>query len=68
MESLDAAITDARPGIKAFSSQTVPQINQLVRDLAEMSESLSAISSKLDGGGAGALLGGPKLPDYKPQK
>ncbi len=67
MESLDAAITDARPGIKAFSTQTVPQINQLVRNISEMSESLNAISSKLDRGGAGAILGGSKLPDYKPK-
>lgn len=67
MESLDAAITDARPGIKAFSTQTVPQINQLTRNLAEMSESLNAISNKLDRGGAGAVLGGSKLPDYKPR-
>lgn len=67
MESLDQAITDARPGIKAFSTQTVPQINQLARNLAEMSESLNAISAKLDRGGAGAVLGGSKLPDYKGQ-
>ena len=67
MQSLDAAITDARPGIKAFSTQTVPQINQLTRNLAEMSEALSAISNKLDRGGAGAVLGGSKLPDYKPR-
>jgi len=67
MESLDQAITDARPGVKAFSTQTVPQINQLVRNLAEMSESLNAISAKLDRGGAGAVLGGGKLPDYKGQ-
>jgi phospholipid/cholesterol/gamma-HCH transport system substrate-binding protein len=65
MESLDAAITDARPGIKAFSTRTVPQINQLVRNLEEMSASLNAISAKLDRGGAGAVLGGTKLPDYK---
>lgn len=67
LESLDAAITDARPGIKAFSTQTVPQINQLARNLAEMSEALGAISNKLDRGGAGAVLGGSKLPDYKPR-
>lgn len=67
LESLDAAVTDARPGIKAFSSQTVPQINQLVRNLAEMTESLGAISSKLDRGGAGAVIGGATLPDYKPR-
>jgi phospholipid/cholesterol/gamma-HCH transport system substrate-binding protein len=67
LESLDAAVTDARPGIKAFSTQTVPQINQLARNLAEMSESLNAISSKLDRGGVGGVLGGSKLPDYKPR-
>jgi phospholipid/cholesterol/gamma-HCH transport system substrate-binding protein len=67
LESLDAAVTDARPGIKAFSTQTVPQINQLARNLAEMSEALGAISTKLDRGGAGAVLGGSKLPDYKPR-
>lgn len=65
MESLDAAITDARPGIKAFSAETLPQVNQLVSNLAEMSDSLNAISAKLDRGGAGAVLGGSKLPDYK---
>jgi phospholipid/cholesterol/gamma-HCH transport system substrate-binding protein len=67
MESLDGAITDARPGLKAFSSQTVPEVNQLVRNLADMSDSLNAISTKLDRGGAGALVGGSKLPDYKPK-
>jgi phospholipid/cholesterol/gamma-HCH transport system substrate-binding protein len=67
LESLDAAITDARPGIKAFSSETVPQINQTVRNLNEMSETLNAIATKLDRGGAGAVLGGTKLPDYKGQ-
>lgn len=68
LQTLDSAITDARPGIKAFSTQTVPQINQLARNLAEMSDALNAISTKLDRGGAGAVLGGSKLPDYKPGK
>jgi phospholipid/cholesterol/gamma-HCH transport system substrate-binding protein len=67
MESLDAAITDARPGLKALSTQTVPEINQLVRNLGEMSDSLSAISAKLNRGGAGAVLGGGKVPVYKPR-
>ena len=67
LDSLDGAVTDARPGMKAFSTQTVPQINQLVRNLGEMSESLNAISAKLDRGGAGAVLSGSRLPDYKGQ-
>jgi phospholipid/cholesterol/gamma-HCH transport system substrate-binding protein len=67
MATLDGAITDARPALKSFSSRTVPEINQLVRNLGEMTESLGVISSKLDRGGAGAVLGGSKLPDYKPR-
>ncbi|HWI87419.1 MAG TPA: MlaD family protein [Sphingomonas sp.] len=68
MANIDAAVDDAKPGLKALSTQTVPAINQLVRDLGETASSLSAISGKLDQGGAGGLIGGPKLPDYKPRK
>jgi phospholipid/cholesterol/gamma-HCH transport system substrate-binding protein len=68
MANLDEAVDGAKPGIKALSTQTVPAINQLVRDLGDTAASLSAISGKLDRGGAGGLIGGPKLPDYKPRK
>jgi phospholipid/cholesterol/gamma-HCH transport system substrate-binding protein len=40
-------------------------MGQLVRDLRAMSESLNSVASKIDQQGAGALIGGPKLPDYK---
>ncbi len=65
MANLDAAVTDARPGLKALSTQTVPEISQLIRDLTEMSQALSAVAGRLDSGGAGGVLGGRKLPDYK---
>ncbi|MBY8822308.1 MlaD family protein [Sphingomonas colocasiae] len=65
MDTLDAAIGDARPGLQAFSKQTVPEVGQLVRDLRDMSEALTAVATRLDRGGAGALVGSPKLPDYK---
>ncbi|HMI19233.1 MAG TPA: MlaD family protein [Sphingomonas sp.] len=68
MANLDEAVDDAKPGLKALSTQTVPAINQLVRDLGDTASSLSAISGKLNQGGAGGLIGGPKLPDYKPRK
>ncbi len=66
LASLDGAVKDARPGIQSFSNQTLPEVGQLVRDLRAMSESLGSVAGKLDQGGAGALLGSPKLPDYKP--
>ncbi len=68
MVNLDAAIADARPGIRAFSTQTLPEVAQLVRDLRATSESLGSVAAKIDQQGAGALLGGTKLPDYKPGK
>ena len=68
MGNLDAAIGDARPGLQAFSKQTIPEVGQLVRDLREMSDSLSAVSQRLNQQGAGGIIGGSKLPDYKPRK
>jgi phospholipid/cholesterol/gamma-HCH transport system substrate-binding protein len=67
MDTLDAAIGDARPGLQAFSKQTIPEVGQLVRDLRDMAEALTAVSQRLDRGGAGSLIGSPKLPDYKPK-
>lgn len=68
MANLDGAITDARPGLKAISTTTVPQINQLIRDLADTAQSLQKLSGRFDKGGAGGLIGGEHLPDYKPHK
>src|SRR3546814_4991118 len=65
-DTLNAAIGDARPGLQAFSKQTVPEVGQLVHDLRVMSESLSSVAQKLDQGGAGSLIGPQKLPDYEP--
>ncbi len=67
MDTLDATLKDAQPGVQAFSKNTIPEVGQLVRDLRVMSESLSAVATKIDQGGATSILGSPKLPDYKPQ-
>ncbi len=68
LATLDAAVGDARPGLQALSTQTVPEVGQLVRDLRSMSDSLGSVAQKLDQGGAGAILGPQPLPDYKPGK
>lgn len=68
METLDATIGDARPGLQAFSKKTIPEVGQLVQDLRQMAIALSSVAEKIDQGGASGLLGGPKLPDYKPSK
>ncbi|MFZ2997883.1 MlaD family protein [Sphingobium sp.] len=66
IDTLDKTIGEAQPGVKAFSNQTMPEVNQLVRDLREMSRAFRGVAEKLDQQGAGSLVGSPKLPDYKP--
>lgn len=66
IETLDKTIGEAQPGVKAFSTQTMPEVNQLVRDLREMSRSFKGVAEKLDQQGAGSIVGSPPLPDYKP--
>jgi len=64
-DTLNAAIQDARPGLQTFSKRTVPEINQLVLDLRQMSAALASVAEKVDRQGAGSLIGQQKLPDYK---
>jgi phospholipid/cholesterol/gamma-HCH transport system substrate-binding protein len=65
--NLDAIMTDARPGIQNFSKTTLPEANRLVRDLRQLSESLRALTERVEQGGIGSALGPEKLPDYKPR-
>ena len=67
MKTLDATLKDARPGVQAFSKQTLPEVGALVRDLRVMAESLTNVAAKIDQGGATSLLSSSKLPDYKPR-
>ena len=67
-DNLDAVVADARPGVQNFSKSTLPEANRLVRDLRELTESLTGFSERLEQGGIGGALGPEKLPDYKPRK
>lgn len=65
MAQLERAIGDARPGIQAFSNQTLPEVGQLMRDLRSTSESLREITDRLNQQGIGGVIGGQRLPDYR---
>jgi phospholipid/cholesterol/gamma-HCH transport system substrate-binding protein len=67
-DSLDAMISDARPGVQNFSKSTLPEANKLVHDLRELTKSLQGVSNRVEQGGIGGALGPEKLPDYKPGK
>ena len=66
MAQLEGALGDARPGIQAFSNQTLPEVGQLIRDLRASSESLREITDRLNQRGVGGVIGGQRLPDYEP--
>ncbi|WP_129791922.1 MlaD family protein [Sphingosinicella sp. CPCC 101087] len=66
MQNLDSVLGDARPGVQAFSTQTLPEIGQLVRDLRATTDSLRDISGRLNQQGVSGVIGGQRLPDYQP--
>jgi phospholipid/cholesterol/gamma-HCH transport system substrate-binding protein len=66
-DNLDAVVADARPGVQNLTKNTIPEANRLVKDLRELSVSLSDFSQRMNEGGVGGVLGKPKLPDYKPK-
>jgi phospholipid/cholesterol/gamma-HCH transport system substrate-binding protein len=67
-DSLNAMITDARPGVQNFSKSTLPEANKLVHDLRDLSNSLQQVTDRVNQQGIGGTLGPEKLPDYKPGK
>jgi len=68
MRNLDAVLADARPGVQTFSTRTLPEVGALVRDLRATTESLRNMSERLDQQGVGGVIGGERLPDYRPRR
>lgn len=65
-DQLEGALSDTRPGLRQFSDSTLPAAEAAIRELRATSRSLRNVIEKVDEQGAGALVGGPELPDYKP--
>ncbi|WP_375289572.1 MlaD family protein [Qipengyuania sp.] len=65
-ESLNQTLAEARPASKQLTESTLPAAEATLRDLRATSKALRQVTEKIDNKGAGALLGGPKLPDYEP--
>jgi phospholipid/cholesterol/gamma-HCH transport system substrate-binding protein len=68
LENVNTLLGEARPGVQALTKQTIPEVGQLVRDLRETSDSLRAITQRVEREGALSILGGQKLPEYNPKK
>ena len=65
-DELRATLADTRPAARQMSETTLPAAEAAIRDLRETTRSLRSLTEKIDDRGASAVLGGPKLPDYKP--
>ncbi|MFA9201065.1 MAG: MlaD family protein [Cypionkella sp.] len=65
--SLSATLNDARPAARQLSESTLPAAEATLRDLRETSRALRSVTERIEREGAGALLGGQKLPDYEPK-
>lgn len=65
-DTLQATLEDTRPAARELSQTTLPAANATLQDLRRTSQALREMSERLESEGAGALIGGGKLPDYKP--
>ncbi len=66
MTQLTNTLDTAGPALQQVSETTLPTAEAALRDLRETSRALRNVTEKLDERGAGALLQGSSLPDYKP--
>lgn len=65
-DALNATLADTRPAARQLSQSTLPEAEAAIRDLRATTRALRDVTEKIDDQGAGALIGGPKLPTYKP--
>jgi phospholipid/cholesterol/gamma-HCH transport system substrate-binding protein len=64
--ALEQTMQEVRPATKQLTESTLPAVEATMRDLRATSKSLRSVTEKIENQGAGALVGGPKLPDYEP--
>lgn len=65
-DSLQGTLEDARPAARQLTQSTLPSAEATLQDLRRTSQALRTLTERLESQGAGALVGGGKLPDYKP--
>lgn len=65
--ALARTLEDTRPAARQLRETTLPAAEATLQDLRTTSRSLRAITDRIENQGAGALLGGPTLPEYEPE-
>lgn len=66
LDQLNKTMETAQPALTQVSERTLPAAEAAIRDLRATSKALRSVTEKIDEQGAGALLKGQTLPDYKP--
>jgi phospholipid/cholesterol/gamma-HCH transport system substrate-binding protein len=64
-EALQSTMNDASPAARQLSQSTLPTAEATLQDLRRTSQALREVTERMQNEGAGSLIGGPKLPDYK---
>ncbi|OYX47479.1 MAG: mammalian cell entry protein [Sphingomonadales bacterium 32-64-22] len=65
-DQLQTTLANVEPVTNQLQSNTLPAANATLQDIRRTSESLRNLTDRLENNGAGALVGGTKLPDYEP--
>jgi phospholipid/cholesterol/gamma-HCH transport system substrate-binding protein len=65
-DELEATLRDTRPAAQQLSQSTLPAAEATLRDLRATSRALRNMTESIESGGAGSVLKGQQLPDYKP--
>ncbi|MBO9601714.1 MAG: MCE family protein [Novosphingobium sp.] len=65
-DALQGTLDDSRPAARQLSATTLPEAEATMRELRAATAALRKVTEKLDDQGAGALIKGNALPDYKP--
>ena len=65
-DSLQATMDDTRPAARELSQSTLPAAESALRDLKRTTAALRQMTESIQNQGAGGLLKGKQLPDYKP--
>lgn len=65
-DELKTTLASAQPATRQLNQSTLPAAEAAIRDLRATTRALRDITQKIDDQGASGLIGGPKLPDYKP--
>ncbi len=65
-DSLQMTLDSTQPAARQLNDSTLPEAEAAIRELKQTSAELRALTNKVSDQGVGSLVGGPKLPDYKP--